>query len=408
MDYKRSIILLISGSSVAQVLPILVSPMLTRLYSPAEFGILGIYLGICAVLSVFAAGRYDMALIEPVKDSEARGLMFGGLWLTALFCVILGAGLMTVGPGLARLLDVPSTGSWLKFVPISVFCMSCSSIFTYWLNRRKNFKGMNAARILNAVGVVGLSLVLAFTQMQPIGLLLGHMCGQFLALVYQWFAYIRIEAKEDRIPILPLLRIYSRYPKFLIPSTLAGVVAAESPILLLTRFFDEKISGIFYFVNRVVVSPMSIISNTVAEVYRVRAAEHYNQKGQCRQLFLNHFLILALIGFFPWCVLFFYGVPFFTFVFGPEWKGAGEMATYLSFVVWFQLVSSPLSYTIMLNHSQHIDLYLQIFRVIGAIVSVFIGYAYGDYMLAVKIYSLTYCTYYLCHSFVQFQSAKGA
>jgi O-antigen/teichoic acid export membrane protein len=267
MDYKKSIIVLVSGSAAAQAVPILVSPVLTRLYSPTEFGILALYLSVCAVLSVFAAGRYDLALIEPAHDAEARGLMFGGLWLTVLFCAVLAVGLSIAGPWLATLLGVPSAVTWLHFVPVTVLSMSCLSIFTYWLNRRKNFKGMNVTRILNAFGIAGISLALAFTQLQSIGLLLGYMCGQLLTVAYQWVAYVRVETKEDRTPMLLVLGAYARYPRLLIPSTLAGTVAAESPIVLLTKFFDATVSGLFFFVNRVTVSPMSIIGSSVGEVH---------------------------------------------------------------------------------------------------------------------------------------------
>jgi O-antigen/teichoic acid export membrane protein len=204
------------------------------------------------------------------------------------------------------------------------------------------------------------------------------------------------------------MREYFRYPKFLIPSTLAGTVASESPIVLFTRLFDTTVSGLFSFVNRVTVSPMTIIGNSIGEVYRVRAAENFQKKGECRQIFLHHVKLLAIVGVIPWLILFYWGPTLFTFVFGPQWSEAGEMATIISFVVWFQLVSTPLSYTITFNRSQHLDLYLQIFRVAGSIGSVFVGYAYQDYMLAVQLYSVTYCIYYFSHSVIQYRAAKGA
>jgi O-antigen/teichoic acid export membrane protein len=407
MNYKKSIIVLMSGSAAAQAIPIMISPILTRLYSPKEFGVLALYLSLSAVLSVFASGRYDLALIEPAQDTDARGLLFAGLWLTIVFCLVLSAILAVAAPALTQLLGSPDAASWLSFVPLTVFSMSCLSLFTYWLNRRKNFKGMNASRILNSIGIAGLSLGFAFTHLKPQGLLLGYMLGQLLTVGYQWVAHMQQERKQSRADAWFVMREYVRYPKFLIPSTLAGTVAAESPIVLLTRFFDTAVSGLFSFVNRVTVSPMSIIGNSVGEVYRVRAAERFQQHGECRQIFLRHAAMLAAAGVIPWLVLFFWGPALFSFVFGAQWREAGEMATFLSFVVWFQLVSSPLSYTITFNRSQHLDLYLQIFRVLGSIGSVLVGHAQGDYMLAVQLYSVTYCLYYFGHSVIQFRAAKG-
>lgn len=407
MSYRKSVIALMTGSAAAQAIPILISPLLTRLYSPKEFGLLAVYLSISAVLSVFAAGRYDLALIEPAQDSEARGLLFAGLWLSVVFCLCLSIVLAVAAPALAQLIGSPYATFWLYFVPITVFSMSCLSLFTYWLNRCKNFKGMSIFRILNSLVIAGLSLGFAFTELKQQGLLLGYMMGQLLTVVYLWLAHVEQEKNKTRADVWIVMRKYVRYPKFLIPSTLAGAVASESPIVLLTRFFDTAVSGLFSFVNRVTVTPMAIIGNSVGEVYRVRAAEHFQQHGECRQIFLRHAGMLAVAGVVPWLVLFFWGPALFSFVFGSQWREAGEMATFLSFVVWFQLMSTPLSHTITFNHSQHIDLYLQVFRVVGSICSVLVGHLQEDYMLAVQLYSVTYCLYYFSHSVIQFRAAKG-
>jgi O-antigen/teichoic acid export membrane protein len=407
MGYRKSVISLITGAAAAQAIPIVISPLLTRLYSPKEFGLLAIFLSVSAVLSVFAAGRYDLALIEPAQDSEARGLMFAGLSLSVIFSLSILVMLSITTPNIVWLIGGSVDVFWLNFVPFMVFSMSCLSIFTYWLNRCKNFKAMNSFRIINALIIAVLSLAFAFTEFKSEGLILGYMLGQLLTVIYIWARYVRSEKNKIRVEALIVVRKYFRYPKFLIPATLAGTVASESPIVLLTKFFDTTVSGFFSFVNRVTASPMTVIGNSVGEVYRVRAAERYQQHGECRQIFLRHVGLLAIAGAVPWFVLFFWGPELFAFVFGPQWGEAGEMAAILSFVVWLQLISTPLAYTITFNHSQNLDLYMQIFRVMGSIGSVLAGYMYEDYMLAVQLYSVTYCLYYIGHSLIQFRAAKG-
>ena len=162
---------------------------------------------------------------------------------------------------------------------------------------------------------MGLSLGLAFTEVRPYGLLLGYMIGQFLTITFQWFAYIKKEKVQPRSKLWEVCKEYSRYPKFLIPSTLAGTVAGEAPVLLLTRFFDTSVAGLFSFVNRVTVSPMSIIGNSIGEVYRIRAAEQFQSKGECLIIFKRHLILLFLLGFIPWLILFTSGPLLFSIVF---------------------------------------------------------------------------------------------
>jgi O-antigen/teichoic acid export membrane protein len=407
MSYKKNVLALMTGAGVAQAIPILISPFLTRLYTPQDFGVLAFYLSLSAVLSVFATGRYDLALIEPAQDAEARGLLFAGLAINVVFSLSLAVIFVFLAPFIADWSGKPDAAKWILLVPFTVFSSSCFSLFTYWLNRNKNFSGMNASRIVNSVAIAGLSLGLAFTDVRPHGLLLGYMIGQFSTITYQWFAHIKKENSRPRSQLWQVCKDYSRYPKFLIPSTLAGTIAGESPVLLLTRFFDASVAGLFSFVNRVTVSPMSIIGNSIGEVYRVRAAEHYQSKGECLEIFKRHLIILFLMGFIPWLILFSSGPILFSIVFGEQWRAAGEIAVVLSFVVWFQLASTPLSYTITFNHSQHLDLYLQIFRLLGSIASMFVGLYFHDYMVCIKSLAITYSLYYVGHTFIQYRAAKG-
>ncbi len=407
MNYKKNILILFSGSAIAQIITIAISPLLTRLYTPGDFGLLALYLSLCSILSVFASGRYDISLIEPADESKARGLMFASIRLTIFFCLLIALALFVFKSQLSKLLGNQEIESWLIYIPITVFTMSCYSIFTYWLNRVKNFKAMNSSKIIYSVGVAGFSLGLAFTPLGPTGLIIGTIVGQMLSVSFQWHMYIRNERGLRRAEALKVMKEFVRYPKFLIPSTLAGTVALESPIILFTRFFEPLVSGLFSFANRVTVTPMSFIGNSIGEVYRVRAAEHYQQHGECRRIFLSHVLFLVISGIIPWAILYFGGPKLFVFLFGAQWEVAGQLASILSFAVWFQLVSTPLSYTITLNHSQHLDLFLQLFRLLGTVGAILIGSLRGDYILAVKLYTVIFCSYYFGHSLLQYRAAKG-
>ena len=56
-----------TGTTLAQAIPILLSPALTRLYSPESFGALGAYIAASAILIVIATGKYENALLIQKK-----------------------------------------------------------------------------------------------------------------------------------------------------------------------------------------------------------------------------------------------------------------------------------------------------------------------------------------------------
>src|SRR5512133_2876465 len=71
----RATLTLLAGGVVAQALPLLLGPWLTRLYAPEEFGRYAVFAAVAANLAVVACARYDYALPLAQGDIEARDLM---------------------------------------------------------------------------------------------------------------------------------------------------------------------------------------------------------------------------------------------------------------------------------------------------------------------------------------------
>jgi len=63
---------LLAGGVLAQALPLLLGPWLTRLYRPAEFGHYTVFAAVAANLAVVACARYEFALPLARSDAEAR------------------------------------------------------------------------------------------------------------------------------------------------------------------------------------------------------------------------------------------------------------------------------------------------------------------------------------------------
>ena len=407
-EFKKNVLILMTGSAIAQAIPIAISPILTRIYSPKDFGLLALYMSICSIFVVFSSGRYDLALIEPKDDHEAKHLFIGSIILSALFCVFLLIFFVFFNSQITSLLGNEDISIWLYVVPLTVFALSCYSIFHHWLNRKKKFKDMSLNRIINHSSGSFIQCILGFLKFKSFGLIIGYTLGQLISIVILWKKIFKEKFNFNKKAIFITMKEYVRYPKYLIPATLAGTTAGEAPVILLTKFFDSSISGFFSLTTSVSAAPISLIGNAIGEVYRQRAAEEYQRHNNCKALFLKTFLLLFVIGLVPFAILFFFSVPLFTFVFGAEWAIAGRFAKYISFLIFFQLLSTPLSYTIVFNQSQKYDMVLQIGRTIFCILSITIGYYYSDYYLGVILYVISFSLYYVSHSILQYKSACGS
>ena len=73
--FASDILKLVSGTAFAQIITILASPILTRLYSPEAFGFLAIFISITSIVGVIACMRYELAIMLPKSDEKAANLL---------------------------------------------------------------------------------------------------------------------------------------------------------------------------------------------------------------------------------------------------------------------------------------------------------------------------------------------
>lgn len=406
-DFGKNVLVLLTGTGVAQAVPILISPILTRIYTPHEFGVFGLYMACVSILSVFSTGRYDLSIIEPKHESVARILMLLSIYISIFFSLLLFVLICFFNSWFTSLLAEPDISSWLYFLPISVFTISCFSVFTHWMNRKKMYKDMSINRVVASTSVASFNLLFGLIKVLTGGLILGYIIAQLITI---FLLKRKLLTKDYRIRFrrtFVIMKEYVHYPKYLIPATLASEVSSNFPIFLFTSFFNSSIAGFFSFANRVTTLPIAFIGNSIGEVYRQKAAEEYSLHRNCKALYLNTLKKLFFIGIWPFLILLFLGEYLFKFVFGLEWGEAGKIAECLSFLIFFQLLSTPLAYTITLNKSQKLDMIVQFFRATFSIGSIYIGYKWNDYLLGLKLYVAVFSLYYILHSLIQYRAAVG-
>jgi O-antigen/teichoic acid export membrane protein len=101
--FFRNVLIVMSGTALAQVLGYALSPVISRLYSPSDFGIFGSF---NAVLNVIAAGvtlDYSMAIMLPRSKNDAFSLFMlsclttvGLAGVASLACLIAPAAIMNI------------------------------------------------------------------------------------------------------------------------------------------------------------------------------------------------------------------------------------------------------------------------------------------------------------------------
>ena len=112
--------------------------------------------------------------------------------------------------------------------------------------------------------------------------------------------------------------------------------------------------------NRILGLPIGLISNSIGEVFKQRAASDYNEFGTCRPIFIKTFKALLISSIVPFTILILFGADIFAFAFGEQWRGAGEYSQILGVMFFFRFTVSPLTYVFYIANKQRLDLLLHL------------------------------------------------
>lgn len=392
--FATDVLKLVTGTTFAQIIAVLASPLLTRLYGPEAFGFLALFTSITSIIGVVACMRYELAIMLPKTDEEAANLL--GL---CLLCVVVISGLTVPalyfgGDAILSLLRAPGLEPYLILVPVFVFISGVFLALDYWNSRTKHFGRLSVARITSSLATTGTQLGAGFAGYATGGSLIGaKLVGSAVSTGVLGGQIWR----DDRALLcrsiswrgmLEGLKRYKKFPLIDSSSALMNTVSWQLPAFLLTAFFSPVVVGFYSLGFMVLQMPMSLIGSAIAQVFFQRASEAYHQ-GTLTQLTENLFAVLLKLSVLPMLLLAIAGEELFLVVFGVAWGEAGIYAQILSFWAIFWFISSPLSTIISVREKLTLGLGTTILNFSTRFLSLMIGGVLGSAILAMALFSIS-------------------
>lgn len=325
----RHIVTLMTGTALAQAIPVAISPILARIYAPSEMGLLALFLALAAIPAAIASGRYELAILLAVDDDEAANVAALSLLIAVCAALLLLSLVALVGGPIARLIGNEEIRPWLYLVPLSVLFSSLFTVLNYLNSRAKRFRDIAHANVWKSVALGVLQLVGGALKAESAGLIVGQVAsllagnGRLYRNTLSWRAW-RLSVSRKRLR--EVATRYARFPKFITGSTLANAFANNFGSVLISAFYSAATLGFYSMGQRTLGAPLQLIGNAVGQVYFQRVSEA-KRKGESAYMLLrrgrNALLICSLTIFVP---LYFTIEPLFAFVFGEDWRLAGEYA----------------------------------------------------------------------------------
>lgn len=401
--YKKNILKLFSGTSVAQLIPLISAPILTRIYSPEDFGVFATFLAISAIVSIVATFRLELAIVIPENKKDGESLLLLVLINSIIFSFL--ALLLTL---LIMKYDQDlQLGKYIYLIAFSVLVHSWYKGFYYLTLRNKRFNLLASNRILIAIIILVLSLLIPLLIKGPFGLIISNIIAYAVGVVIFFIFNSKTYIKRSFESLIKILREYKNYPIFDMPSAFMIQLSNRLPIVLLSNYFPIKLIGHYSLTQRMLDMPISFVTTAVSDTFKQKAAEDFNTKGNCIEVFYETRNLLFFLSIIPFVVIQFFSPHIFKFVFGAEWTIAGEYAQILAIMFLMRFVTGPLSYMFYINNKMKLNMYGQILKISLSTISLVIGIVFNDIKLGLLMYSISNSTVYLIYYFYSLNFARG-
>lgn len=388
-EFSRNVVTLITGTTIAQAIPIAISPILTRIYTPHDFGVFALFTAITSILSVIGTGRYELAIMLPTKDVNATNIIVLSSIIAFFISLLSFLVIFIFNTQITTILGNPEISNWLYLIPISLFITGIYQNLNYWNNRKKRYKQLADNRIIQSTTTAITNIGMGSQGLGTSGLIIGSILGQGIATVLLskklWDADNRLFYKIKKLKIFAMLRKYMDFPKHSLPTALLDTLSINAPLFILTQLFSTTIVGYYSFSYKLLQLPMSLIGTSVSQVFYQQFSELKGNYIEQKKLLLSVWKKQFMLGLIPFSILFFFGEEIFSFLFGNHWAVAGKIASVLSTMIFFMFISSPTSSVFTVLRIQKIGLYFGVFVLITRPLTLFVGYIFNSFWFGLEL-----------------------
>lgn len=402
-----------TGSVLSQLLPILFSPVTARIYGPGNYGVLGIYMAITAMLTVFSGFGLNTAILIPKELKDAKLVLRSSTTLCTYFSILTLAIILLFRSFITQVLGVPEVYNWLLLAPLTLFVSGIGNTLLIYFNRMAMYKVISTSRVLSAVVTVLLGIGLGLIYPGPWGLIVSLVASQVIAMLY---VVIKVPA-EDRDMFAPVswteiklqLNIHRNFPLYSLPADFLYALTNQLPIFLLGKLTATPATiGQFNMSNRMLGLPITFIASSFQEVFRQRASTDYANNGNCRAFYLKTLKSLFFLSFIPFLVIILFGQQIFTILFGDRWAGAGIYSQILAIMFWFRFIVMPVNFTFYIagRQREHLILYVIVLLLTGS--AMYIGHLiFNDVKGILLLYAIAYSFMYVVYLVRSYQLSGG-
>ncbi|TAN12262.1 MAG: hypothetical protein EPN34_04780 [Burkholderiaceae bacterium] len=390
----RGIITLVSGTAVAQIVTICAMPIVTRVYTPAEIGVISLFLSFFGFWAGTLSLRYEYALLIAESDTQSHYVHRLAVILVLVMSV-LGLPILWALQH-ASVLGFELLPNWAPLAVVPIL-MGYGVFMAYrsWALRAGMVKEITGAAIARSSANAGARIALGVLGAGVAGLFAAELAGA-------WGAMLRLSrrvrahfapSQPARIGFRELLqsgRAFIKFPVFETPSAWIDLLGLTLPLPIVATLHGATAAGWFGLARMIVGIPNSQIGSAVADIFQMELANalRSDDHSRARTLFYTLLRKLALIGLVPMFVVMVLAPSLVPWIFGGRWHEAGIAAVCIAPWLYAALVISPLSRTLSVMQAQEYKLVYDVCAVLLVVAAFFVakhgGYSFVESVMAIS------------------------
>lgn len=338
-SFLKNILIVMSGTAIAQVVAYALSPIISRLFTPEDFGIFGSFTAVAGIIGALITLDYSQASMLPKEKHDAINL-FCLSTLSTIFITLLVTLISALKPSIFFSLT-KTKGFWPLFLFfLTLLITGINNGSQAWAVRSKAFKRTSVSQVIRSLGSSGSRIILGVFKAGSFGLIISNIFANLLASINLIQVVIPdlMSMKNDINfkKMKSLAREYIDFPLYSASQNFVNAISSGLPVLLITRFYGLSAAGAYAFSMTIIQAPMSLVLTALRQVLFQKACEFQHEGKGIFLLYIRTVIVLFAIAFIPSLILLIWAPQIFTFIFGARWQLAGILAR--SLVIWMLFV----------------------------------------------------------------------
>jgi O-antigen/teichoic acid export membrane protein len=395
---------------LAQIIGLLALPIITRIYSPYDFGLYSFFVTVISIVGIFATSKFDQAILVSDKDQIKKSLLFIIFLISSFISFFTIVVLVFLDYTNLYTLDVSSKFEFFFLIFLSIIFYANSLSLNFWHNSNGRFTLMGSASLMRSASAAIVKIFIgSYLLYLGFGLIYGFVFSQGIFLCILIIAYymkdydqhssfkFKLRSRYSLETLKETIIRYKDFPKFALPTDFILTLSLQAPILLTGPIFGGTILGYFALSRTVLGLPAQVLGGSVKTVFQKEAAAQYNKYASCESIFKKTLFSMTAIVFLPCILTILFAEPVFVLIFGEEWKIAGEFCQILAPLYFIRMIAKPLTFMFQISNHLKFDMKLMnmflVFSIIAFSVGTYLDSPTITFILISSLHSLGYLIY---------------